>query len=279
MPSFWENLRFGGGRPGQPGQAYDEIGGADSQDMFLYVSHPLPNAGTSFPSIIVIQEAFGVNRHIQKVCDRYAAEGYVAIAPALFHREHPNPQLGYGDEDAPARTRYMGALLDDDIVDDIDQVIRWTQGNQFRRTNGRGVGIVGFCVGGRIAYLAATSCADLHAAVCYYPGRILLPFGDGPAPIDKTSKITIPIMGNFGGQDQNPSPEDVATLEAKLKEAGVSYDFKSYPDAGHGFNCDERGSYNQAAAEDAQARSVAFFRQHIDSITDAPIRAASDQYA
>lgn len=279
MPSFWENLRFGGGRPGQPGQGYDDAGGADSQDMFLYVSHPLPSVGTNFPSIIVIQEAFGVNRHIQKVCDRYAAEGYVAIAPALFHREHPNPQLGYGDEDAPARTRYMGALLDDDIVEDIDQVIRWTQGNQFRRTNGRGVGIVGFCVGGRIAYLAATSCADLHAAVCYYPGRVLLPFGDGPAPIDKTSNITIPIMGNFGGQDQNPSPEDVATLEAKLKEAGVSYDFKSYPDAGHGFNCDERGSYNQAAAEDAQARSAAFFHQHIDGITDAPIRAASDQYA
>ena len=101
------------------------------------------------------------------------------LAVGLFVQAAPNPQLGYGDEDAPARTRYMGALLDDDIVDDIDQVIRWTQGNQFRRTNGRGVGIVGFCVGGRIAYLAATSCADLHAAVCYYPGRILLPFGDG----------------------------------------------------------------------------------------------------
>ncbi len=279
MPSFWENLRFGGGSPSQPGQSYDESGGAESQDMVIYVSHPLPSAGTSFPTIIVIQEAFGVNRHIQKVCDRYAAEGYVAVAPALFHREHPNPQLGYGDEDAPVRNRYMGALRDDEIVDDIDQVIRWTQGNQFRRTNGRGVGIVGFCVGGRIAYLAATSCADLHAAVCYYPGRVLLPFGDGPAPIDKTSNITIPVMGNFGGQDQNPSPEDVATIEAKLKEAGVSYDFKSYPDAGHGFNCDERGSYNQAAAEDAQARSLAFFRRHIDPITDAPIRVASDQYA
>jgi carboxymethylenebutenolidase len=203
----------------------------------------------------------------------------VAVAPALFHRQHPNPQLGYGDADAPARNRYMAALRDEEIVEDINQVIRWTQGNQFRRTNGRGVGIVGFCVGGRIAYLAATSCADLHAAVVYYGGRILLPFGEGPAPIDKTNNITIPMMGHFGGQDQNPSPADVATIGAKLKEAGVSYDFKSYPNAGHGFNCDERASYNKAAADDAWNRTLRFFRRHVDPVTDAPIRAASDRYA
>ena len=169
MPSFWDNLRFGGGSPTQPGQGYDEAGGAESQDMFIYVSHPLPTAGTSFPSIIVAQEAFGANRHIQKVCDRYAAEGYVAIAPALFHREHPNPQLGYGDEDAPTRNRYMAALRDEEIVDDINQVIRWTQGNQFRRTNGRGVGIVGFCVGGRIGLLGR------HQLRRPARGRLLLP--------------------------------------------------------------------------------------------------------
>ena len=266
MPSLWEHLRFAGAEEGDAGQSYDSNFGAESQDMAMYVSHPLPSAGgTYFPTIIVIQEAFGVNRHIEKVCDQYAAEGYVAVAPALFHREHPNPKLGYGDEDAPARTRYMGALRDNEIIDDINQVIIWTQSDQFRRTNGQKIGIVGFCVGGRIAYLAATSCPGIDAASVYYPGRILLPFGDGPAPIDLTSQIKCPVMGNFGGQDENPSPADVAQIEAKLKEAGVTYDFKSYPDAGHGFNCDERGSYNEAAANDAFARTTGWFAKHLQS--------------
>ena len=266
MPSFWENLRFsGGGGEGQPGQDYDEAGGAESQDMVLYVSHPPPSAGADFPAIIVVQEAFGVNRHIERVADRIAAEGYVAIAPALFHRQHPNPKLGYGDEDAPARNRYMGALRDDEIVDDINEVIKWTQGDQFRRTNGLKVGIVGFCVGGRITYLAATSCPGLSAASVYYGGRILIPFGDGPAPIDLTSQIKIPVMGNFGGQDENPSPADVAKIEESLKAAGVTYDFKSYPDAGHGFNCDERASYNEAAANDAMARTLSWFEKYVKS--------------
>jgi carboxymethylenebutenolidase len=265
MPSFWDNLRFAGAKEGEPGQSYDEHHGAESQDMVIYVSHPLPSAGVTFPSIIVIQEAFGVNQHIQKVCDRFAQEGYVAIAPAIFHREHPNPKLGYGDADAPARNQYMGALRDDEIIEDINQVIRWTQSDQFRRTNGQKIGIVGFCVGGRIAYLAAASCPGIDAAVAYYPGRILVPFGDGPAPIDLTNQIKIPIMGNFGGKDQNPSPEDVAKIEAACKAAGVTYDFKSYPDAGHGFNCDERGSYHEASAKDAWSRTLSWFEKHVKS--------------
>ena len=157
----------------------------------------------------------------------------------------------------------MAALDDDQLVEDIDQVIRWTQGDQFRRTNGQKIGIVGYCVGGRIAYLAATSCKGLSAASVYYGGRILAPFGDGPAPIDMTNQIEIPVMGNFGGQDQNPTPDDVATIEAKLKECGVTYDFKSYDDAGHGFNCNDRASYNEAAANDAFSRTVGWFEKYL----------------
>ncbi len=143
--------------------------------------------------------------HIEKVCDRFAQEGYVAIAPALFHREHPNPKLGYGDEDVTKRNQYMGALRDDELVDDINQVILWTQSEQFRRTNGQKIGIVGYCVGGRITYLAATSCPGLSAASVYYGGRLLVPFGDGPAPLDLTSNIKIPVMGNFGDLPLNTS--------------------------------------------------------------------------
>ena len=259
MPSFWEHLRWAGETE------FTDLQGAEGSDMAIYVSHPPPSAGADFPAIIVIQEAFGVTRHIEKVCDQIAAEGYVAVAPALFHREHPNPKLGYGDEDVALRNRYMGALRDDEIVEDINEVIRWTQSDQFRRTNGQKIGIVGFCVGGRIAYLAATSCPGLSAASVYYPGRTLIPFGDGSAPIDLTNQIKIPVMGNFGGKDENPSPDDVAKIEAALKSAGVTYDFKSYPDAEHGFNCDERGSYNEAAAKDAMSRTLSFFKQHVQT--------------
>jgi carboxymethylenebutenolidase len=261
MPSIWEHLRFAGGQgDDHPGQSYDEQQGAESQDMAMYVSYPLPSAGTNFPTIIVAQEAFGVTRHIERVCDRFAQEGFVAVAPALFHREHPNPKLPYGD---PSIQRYMGALRAEDIIEDINQTIIWTQSDQFRRTNGLKIGIVGYCMGGRVAYLAATSCAGLSASVCYYGGNILAPLGDGVTPIDLTSGISCPIMGNFGDDDANPSPDDVATISAALGSAGVAHDFKSYPGAGHGFNCDERDSFNEAARDDALARSIAFFNQHL----------------
>ena len=254
MPSFWENLRFPGERE------LDDLSGAQGQDMVTYVSHPSPSVGNSFPAVIVIMEAFGVTGHIEKVCDQYAANGYVAIAPALYHRQHPNPKLGY--DEMPAVQQYMGALRDDELVEDVNVAIDYLQ-NHYRRTGGRKIGIVGYCVGGRITYLAATSCPGLSAASVYYGGRILAPFGDGPAPIDLTGNIKIPVMGNFGETDENPSPADVATIEAKLTAAGVNHDFKSYPGAGHGFNCDDRGSYNEAAAKDAFTRTLGWFDQYV----------------
>ncbi len=180
MPSFWENLRFAGGNPEQAGQSYDENEGNESQDMVLYVSHPPPAAGADFPAIIVIQEAFGVTRHIEKVCDRFAEAGYAAVAPALYHRDHPNPKLGY--DEMPAVMRYMGNLKDNELVEDINVVIDYLQ-NKWARTQGQKIGIVGYCVGGRITYLGATSCPGLSAASVYYGGRILVPFGDGPAGV------------------------------------------------------------------------------------------------
>ena len=254
MPSFWENLRFGGDRE------MDDLHGYQGQDMVCYVSHPAPAAGNSFPAIIVIQEAFGVTKHIEKVCDRFAQEGYVAIAPALYHRENPNPKLGY--DEMPAVMNYMGALKDDELLEDIDVTIDYLQ-NHYQRTMGQKIGIVGYCVGGRITYLAATGCPELSAASVYYGGRILVPFGEGPAPVELTNQIKIPVMGNFGADDTNPSPDDVQTIEAKLKEAGVTYDFKSYDGAGHGFNCNERDSYHEASANDALTRTLGWFDKYV----------------
>ena len=254
MPSFWENLRFAGERE------LDDLRGAQGQDMATYISHPAPSEGNSFPAIIVVMEAFGVTRHIEKVCDEFARHGYVAAAPSLYHREHPNAKLGY--DEIPAVMQYMGNLRDDGLIEDINETIDYLQ-HRYQRTGGRKIGIVGFCVGGRITYLAATSCPGLSAASVYYGGNILVPFGDGPAPIDRTGQIKIPVMGNFGGKDENPSTANVATIEEKLKAAGVTYDFKSYSDAGHGFNCDERPDYNESAAKDALGRTLGWFDKYI----------------
>ncbi len=254
MPAFWENIRFPGERE------MDDLSGAQGQDMATYVSHPAPSEGSNFPAVIVIMEAFGVTRHIEQVCDEYARHGYVAVAPSLYHREHPNAKLGY--DEMPAVQRYMGALRDDELVEDINVTIDYLQ-NRYQRTRGRKIGIVGYCVGGRITYLAATSCPGLSAASVYYGGRILAPFGDGPAPVDLTGNISIPVMGNFGETDENPTPADVATIEEALKAAGVTYDFKMYSGAGHGFNCNERGSYQEEAASDALGRTLGWFDQYV----------------
>ena len=149
MPSFWENIRFPGERE------MDDLSGAQGQDMVTYVSHPAPSEGNSFPAVIVIMEAFGVTRHIEQVCDEYARHGYVAVAPALYHRQHPNPKLGY--DQMPQVQQYMGSLNDEELIEDINVTIDYLQ-NRYQRTRGNKIGIVGYCVGGRITYLAATSC-------------------------------------------------------------------------------------------------------------------------
>ena len=259
MPSFWENIRM----PDLDRESGANI--AEGGDMAAYVSFPPPNAGTSLPAVIVVQEAVGVNPHIQRVADQFAAAGYVAVAPALFHRNdrNPNPSLGYTPEDFDAAINtYMPELTGQGIIEDINATVDYLQ-RTYPRTRGQKIGIVGYCMGGRVVYLAASACGGLSAGVCYYGGAILAPYSDGVTPIDGTANISIPLMGNFGDTDGNPTPDDVAQIAAALEAAGKAHDFKSYPDAGHGFNCDDRDSYNQAAAEDAQARTLAFFNEHL----------------
>ena len=238
---------------------------AEGGDMAAYVSFPPPSVGTSLPAVIVVQEAFGVNPHIQRVADQFAAEGYVAVAPALFHRNerNPNPMLGYTPDDFDAAINtYMPELTGRGIIDDINATVDYLQ-RTYPRTRGQKIGIVGYCMGGRVVYLAASACDGLSAGVCYYGGAILAPYGDGVTPIDGTANISIPLMGNFGDTDGNPTPDDVAKIAEALTAAGKTHNFKSYPDAGHGFNCDDRDSYNAAAADDAQARTVNFFNEHL----------------
>jgi carboxymethylenebutenolidase len=202
-----------------------------------------------------------VNKHIQEVTDKLSREGYVAVAPVLYHRLGSNPLFSYMGEDAEARTKAMGGLSDAELVQDLNTTIAYLKGHPQVRADR--LGIVGFCVGGRIAYLAATSCPGLSAAVVYYGGRILIPFGDGPSPFERTPNIQCPVMGNFGELDQNPTPDEVRKIEAELKKHGKVCDVKIYPGANHGFNCDERPSYHAEASRDAWERTLGWFQKHL----------------
>jgi carboxymethylenebutenolidase len=231
----------------------------DGQDMRAYVSQ-LETTG-KVPGVIVIMEAFGVNKHIQEVTDRLSREGYVAVAPVLYHRLGSNPLFSYTGEDAEARTKAMGGLRDTELARDLNTTIAYLQGHAQVRADR--LGIVGFCVGGRIAYLAATSCPGASAAVVYYGGRIPMPFGEGPTPLERTANIQCPVLGNFGELDQNPSPDEVRTIEAELNKHGKVCDFKIYPGANHGFSCDERLSYHAEASTDAWGRTLSWFEKYL----------------
>ena len=257
MASFWEVQRV-------------ESGGNLLDDMMTYVSQP--NVPGRNPAVIVIQEVFGVNRHIQAVADRLAAEGYFAVAPALFHREGTNeevrgnnPVYGYGNApDADARAKAVGNWRDDQLALDINTTIEWLR--KHPRVQGEKIGIVGFCAGGRITYLAAAACSGLSAAVVFYGGNTMRVWGEAPTPFDRTANVQCPVMGNFGDLDQNPTVDDVKRIEAELLKLGKSYDFKMYPGAGHGFFCDERDSYHQASAHDAWTRTMGWFQKHLVSV-------------
>jgi carboxymethylenebutenolidase len=231
----------------------------DGEDMRVYLSQP-EGTGT-VPGVLVIMEAFGVNKHIQEGTDKLPREGYVAVAPVLYHRLGSNPLFSYTGEDAEARTQAMSSLRDTGLVQDLTTTIAYLQGHSQVRADR--LGVVGFCVGGRIAYLAATSCPGLRAAVAYYGGRIPLAFGEGPSPFERTANSHCPVRGNIGELDQNPTPDEVRKIETELKKHGKLCDVKIYPGADHGFNCDERPSYHAEASKDAWGRTLGWFQQYL----------------
>jgi carboxymethylenebutenolidase len=261
MASFWEIQRV-------------ESTGTLLDDMATYVSQP--SEPGKHPAVIVIQEVFGVNRHIQKVCDRFAAEGYFAVAPALFHREGTteeirgtNPVYGYGQApDAGERAKAVANWKDRQLILDINTTIDWLKDHP--RVVGNRIGIVGFCAGGRITYLAAAACPGLSAAVNFYGGNTMKIWGSGPTPFERTAQVQCPVLGLFGDKDQNPTVEDVKKIEAELKKHRKSFEFHMYKGAGHGFFCDERDSYHQASAKDAWTKTLGWFAKHL-----APVKAAA----
>lgn len=204
-------------------------------------------SGQPVGSVVVIQEIFGVNSHIRSVCDRLAAAGFNALAPDLFHRSEPGVQLGYGEADFQRGFELMQALDHAKALADIDACIKDL------RSHGGKVAVLGFCMGGLLAYRSA---ANLHpdAAVAYYGGGIV-------NFLDEASKIACPIQFHFGERDHFIPMTDVDKIRAAI--AGLKEtELYVYP-ADHGFNCDQRASYDAAAAALAWQRSLDFLRRHL----------------
>jgi carboxymethylenebutenolidase len=221
-----------------------EIGG-----MPAYVARP---AGTGpWPAVLVIQEAFGLNAHIKDVARRVAAEGYVALAPDLFHRGGTGRTAGY--DELPKALELMGALKDDEIVVDVASAIAHLE-RDLRVRAGR-IGIMGFCMGGRVSYLAACALPDkIAAANPYYGGGI---------PVDRTATLRAPVLAFFGEDDPFIPLDQVEKLRTEAARLGKQVEIVVYPKAPHGFFCNERDSYRPDAARDAWERTKTFFARHL----------------
>ena len=219
----------------------------DGGSMRCYVTEP-PDAGP-FSAVVVIQHAGGVDAFVQAMTDRIAEAGFAGIAPDLYHREDPN-----NADDALTR---MGRLRDANIVRDAQAAIAHL-GTLSNIRTGR-VGITGFCMGGRVAYLMAAHSPELKAAVVFYGGNIMAPWGEGPAPFDLSERIGCPVLGLFGEEDGNPNPADVAKIDAELTRLGKLHEFHSYAGAGHAFMNEGRPSHRPEAADDAWRRCIGWF--------------------
>lgn len=218
------------------------LAAADGVKVPAYVAQP---EGKPRGAVVVLQEIFGVNSHIRSVADRFAGEGYLAVAPSTFERVKPGVDLGYSEDDMTAGFELktaVDALPGAGVLQDIQAAI-----DHAAQAGGGKVGIVGFCWGGLLTWHAACMLKGLSAAIAYYGGGIT-------AEAEIARQPRCPVMAHFGDQDHWIPLEGITAFTKAHPEVEVHV----YP-ANHGFNCDQRGSYNEAAAKLARGRSLAFF--------------------
>ena len=223
-----------------------ELKAPDGTVLPAYEARP---AGRPKGSVVVVQEIFGVNSHIRDVADGYAAEGYLAVAPAAFHRVKPGVELGYAEADMGEGFGYktaVEALSAPGVMQDIQAAI-----DHAAQASGGKVGIVGYCWGGLLTWRSACMLTGLSAAVPYYGGGMTT-----ESEIARQPKV--PVLAHFA-EDDKWIPLD--TVEA-FKQAHPEVDLHTYA-AHHGFNCDQRGAWHGPSAQLARERTLAFFARHL----------------
>lgn len=215
---------------------------AEGHELGAYVAWP---DGEPVAGLVVVQEIYGVNAHIRRVTDGYAKDGFLAIAPALFDRIEPNVQLSYEGADAAKARSFLPRIDMEKAVLDVEAAVQYAA-----KSTGKKVGVVGFCWGGTLAWLAAAR-LPVAVAVGYYGGQIAKYVAEQPKA---------PVMLHFGTQDAHIPKADVDKIKAAHPEVEVYW-----YNAGHGFNCDERASYSPEAAKTARVRSLGLLRKVLSS--------------
>ncbi len=218
-----------------------ELSATDGHRFAAYRADP---AGKPKGGLVVVQEIFGVNGHIRGVADGYAADGYVAIAPALFDRVERGLDIGYSQPEIDRGRAIMQKMSLDAALLDVAAALKFAAA-----ATGNKVGIIGYCWGGTVAWVAAAKLDGLACSAPYYGGGILA---------NKDLEPRCPTMLHFGETDHAIPIAEVQAMKAARPELTVHI----YP-AGHGFNCDQRGSYHAESAKLARARTLEFFRKHL----------------
>jgi carboxymethylenebutenolidase len=222
---------------------------SDGTQMQAYVS--IPEGEGTFPGILIFQEAFGVNNHIRNLTGRFAKQGYIAIAPELFHRTAP-PGFSADYTDFPSLAPHMQALTIENNESDIHAAYQWLLAHpQIQKDF---IVSTGYCMGGRISFLA-NCILPLHAAVSYYGGGIAAQLASRAAALHG------PMLFFWGGLDKHIPHEQVETVIQSLKAADKSYINVEISYADHGFFCDEKAAYNEKAAKEAWALTLSFLKE------------------
>jgi carboxymethylenebutenolidase len=224
---------------------------ADGTQMHAYVARP--QASGPAPGIILFQEAFGVNGHIRNVADRLAQAGYVVVAPELFHRSaEPGLEIPYSEFATLAMPHY-GAITQEGLTQDMQAAYAWLQSQDDVQKDK--IGSIGFCLGGQVAFLS-NAVLPLAAAVSYY--------GGGTHNIaNRAPELHAPHLFFWGGLDAHISKDQIKQVIDAVEAAGKPYINTVISYADHGFNCDERPSYNKDAAAEAWALTLAYFQEKL----------------
>ena len=214
-----------------------------------------PSTGKSFPTVLVVEEIFGVHEHIKDVCRRLAKLGYLAVAPELFARQGDVSKI---QDFREIVGKVVSKVPDAQVMGDLDSTVAWAKTSGGDTTK---LGITGFCWGGRVVWLYAAHNANLKAGVAWY-GRLV---GDPTElqpkhPVDVAAQVNAPVLGLYGGADTGIPVATVDRMKAALAAAGKKSDFVVYPDTPHAFHADYRPSYRQGPAEDGWKRLLAWFQ-------------------
>jgi carboxymethylenebutenolidase len=234
------------------------ITGHNDDEIEAYLARPLDAA--PFGGVVVIHHMPGYDAATKEMVRTFAAHGYAALCPNLYHRQAP----GAAPDDAAATARAAGGIADEQVVGDVDGAAKYLRA--LEGANGK-IGVIGHCSGGRQTFLVATS-LQVDAAVDCYGAAVV--YGTPkdfpvtmPALIDRTPNLSSPLLGLFGAEDKFPTPEEVKVLDEELTKLGKEHEFHSYEGAGHAFMSVDRPSYRVEAAVDAWQKIFAFYGKHL----------------